>query len=207
VPSAVQPTALSLGQITRDIALAIQAVDARRPIARSARSETIYQPGIGPHTEAKTIELVIAELKSRTSTLYASARLSIPYPAMPRQRCDLFIPAQGGDWHLEVKLFRLIGDNGKPNDNMLMHILSPYPQHRSALTDCRKLMRSGFTGRLGILIYGYEHPDWPMNVALDAFERLASASATLSPRETALFQGLIHPIHKSGLVAGWELTP
>jgi len=27
-----------------------------------------------------------------------------------------------------------MGDNGKPNDNMLMHILSPYPAHRSALT-------------------------------------------------------------------------
>ena len=27
----------------------------------------------------------------------------------------------------EVKMLRLMGDNGKPNDNMLMHILSPYP--------------------------------------------------------------------------------
>jgi hypothetical protein len=39
-------------------------------------------------------------------------------------------------------MLRLMGDNGKPNDNMLMHILSPYPAHRSAVTDCAKLVRS-----------------------------------------------------------------
>jgi hypothetical protein len=49
-----------------------------------------------------------------------------------------------------------MGDNGKPNDNMLMHILSPYPSHRSALTDCQKLAASGFSGSLAILIYGYD---------------------------------------------------
>jgi len=47
-----------------------------------------------------------------------------------------------------VKMLRLMGDNSKPNDNMLMHILSPYPSHRSALTDCQKLAASGFQGHL-----------------------------------------------------------
>jgi hypothetical protein len=32
------------------------------------------------------------------------------------------------DWAIEVKMLRLMGDNHKPNDNMLMHILSPYPR-------------------------------------------------------------------------------
>jgi hypothetical protein len=205
LPNDATSIVLPLDHIIRDIAWAIAAVDARRPVARSARTEAIYQPGIGPHTEAKTLELVITELKSRTPEIYTDARLGIPYPAMPRQRCDLFIPAPRGNWHLEVKLFRLIGDNGKPNDNMLMHILSPYPQHRSAVTDCQKLLQSGFRGRLGILIYGYEHPDWPMHVALNAFERLASGSAALSSPAIARFQELVHPIHKSGIVAGWEL--
>jgi hypothetical protein len=34
-----------------------------------------------------------------------------------------------------VKMLRLMSDNNKPNDNMLMHILWPYLAHRSALTD------------------------------------------------------------------------
>lgn len=38
-------------------------------------------------------------------------------------------------------MLRLFGDNAKLNDNMLMHLLSPYPAHRSALTDCEKLAR------------------------------------------------------------------
>ena len=33
-------------------------------------------------------------------------------------------------------MLRFMGDNGKLNDNIVMHILSPYPEHRSALTDC-----------------------------------------------------------------------
>ena len=40
-------------------------------------------------------------------------------------------------------MMRLMGDNGKPNDNILTHILSPYPAQRSAITDCRKLAASG----------------------------------------------------------------
>jgi hypothetical protein len=55
-----------------------------------------------------------------------------------------------------------MGDNGKPNDNMLMHILSPYPKHRSALTDCQKLVGSGFEEAYALLIYGYDYDDWPM---------------------------------------------
>jgi hypothetical protein len=36
-------------------------------------------------------------------------------------------------------MLRIFGDNGKLNDNMLMHVLSFYPAHLSALTDCGKL--------------------------------------------------------------------
>jgi hypothetical protein len=50
----------------------------------------------------------------------------VPYPNAPRQKCDLLIsPNEGQPWAIEVKMLRFMGDNGKPNDNMLMHILSP----------------------------------------------------------------------------------
>ena len=51
-------------------------------------------------------------------------------------------PAPVWDWAIEAKMLRMFGDNGKLNDNMLMHVLSPYPAHRSALTDCGKLAHS-----------------------------------------------------------------
>jgi hypothetical protein len=50
-----------------------------------------------------------------------------------------------------------MGDNGKPNDNMLMHILPPYPNDRSAVPDCVKLVKSGLNGRKAILIYGFDY--------------------------------------------------
>lgn len=67
-------------------------------------------------------------------------------------------------------MLRMLGDNGKPNDNILMHILSPYPAHRSALTGCTKLLESGLPGRKAIIIFGYEYEDWPMTPAINAFE-------------------------------------
>jgi hypothetical protein len=111
----------------------------------------------------------------------------------------------GEEWFIEVKMMRLMGDNGKPNDNILTHILSPYPEQRSALTDCRKLLSSGFPGRHAIVIYGYEYPGWPLEPVISAFECLAQRDVTLSSRATAAFSELVHPIHGTGEVFGWEL--
>ena len=102
-------------------------------------------------------------------------------------------------------MVRMLGDNGKPNDNLITHILSPYSQHRSALTDCEKLLRSGFEGRQAILMYGYTHDDWPLEFAVDAFETLARSKYELSPRCSANFSGLCHPIHKEGGVHAWQI--
>jgi hypothetical protein len=95
-------------------------------------------------------------------------------------------------------MLRLMGDNGKPNDNMLMHILSPYPSHRSALTDCQKLAASGFSGSLAVLIYGYDYDALPMEPAVETFEQLAEHRVRLGPRQAASFGGLIHPVHRRG---------
>ena len=54
-------------------------------------------------------------------------------------------------------MLRLMGDNGKRNDKMLMDILSPYPNDRTGLTDCMKLVESGLNGRKAILIYGFDY--------------------------------------------------
>lgn len=88
---------------------------------------------------------------------------------------------------------------------MLMHILSPYPAHRSAVTDCKKLMASGFSARKGILIFGYESEEWPLRPAIDAFEALGSRAVALGPGAEAGFDGLMHPVHRSGAVFAWEL--
>lgn len=199
--------ALMLGRFVTEFAAAIAAADARQPQWVSTTSGKTYAPGIGPHTETQTVLLAMAELKERSPSLFADYRVSVPYPAKARQKCDLVLRAEGTEWALEIKMLRFMGDNGKPNDNILMHILSPYPAHRSAVTDTTKLLNSGFTGRKGIVIYGFDYPLWPMDPAIESFELLASARVRLGPRETAGFDNLVHPIHQRGRVFGWEVTP
>jgi hypothetical protein len=104
-------------------------------------------------------------------------------------------------------MLRLMGDNGKPNDNMLMHILSPYPHDRSALTDCRKLVQSNLPGRKAIIIYGFDYPKLPMDPAIAAFEVLARRWVGLSDRVVSFYDNLVHPVHKEGRVFGWEILP
>jgi hypothetical protein len=156
-----------LDQLVHDFAAGMAAVDALRPQAESARSERTYQPGIGPHSESATVEMVMQRLGADASLPYAdSFKLEVPYPSSPRSKCDLCLGhAPDWEWAVEFKMLRLMGDNGKPNDNILMHILSPYPKHRSALTDCEKLLDSGLRGRKAIVVFGYEYPEWPMEPA------------------------------------------
>ena len=144
-----------LDELTRYFATAMESVDARRPIASNARTGAPYSPGIGPHTERATVQLVPEEMERQGSIQVQGFQLEVPYPDTPWNKCDLCIGVgPDWDWAVEIKMLRLMGDNGKPNDNILMHILSPYPEHRSALTYCTKLANAGFTGRKALLIYG-----------------------------------------------------
>lgn len=102
-------------------------------------------------------------------------------------------------------MLRLMGDNGKPNDNMLMHILSPYSGDRSALTDCVKLAESGLPGRKAVVIYGFDYPTLAMDPAIEAFEVLANRWVHLGPRSVAAYEELVHPVHLAGRVFGWEI--
>ena len=95
-------------------------------------------------------------------------------------------------------MLRMFGDNGKLNDNMLMHVLSPYPAHRSALTDCEKLARSALPGGKAIVIFGYDYEGWAMDPAIEAFETLASERVTLGVRHAAGYAHLVHPSISAG---------
>lgn len=198
---------LELETIVADFAAALRRADARGPIAVNARSKAAFQPGIGPHSESQAVELVRAELELAWPDVYAGRlATAVRYPETPRQKCDLCIGAPDSwDWAIEVKLLRFFGDNGKLNDNILMHILSPYPAHRSALTDCVKLAGSVMGSRKAALVYGFDHPDWPLTPAMEAFAALAASKVHLGPARRAAFGGLVHPVHTSGEVFGWEI--
>jgi len=200
---------VSLAEIVADIAIAIKRIDTRRPQAANARTGALYQPGIGPHQETHAVALIARELELVETSRYGRRiRLDVPYPKPSRQKCDLCIGV--GDiqeWAIEVKMFRLMGDNGKPNDNMIGHILSPYPNDRSALTDCLKIATAPVAERKAIIIYGFDYPGLTMDLGIVAFERLASSLVRLGTRESMSYQDLVHPIHSAGRVFGWEVEP
>ncbi len=192
---------MELSQFVTSLAGGIEAADSEMPIAVNQRSGKPFRPGIGPHTESDTIQIAFAALSPGR---LPHALFEEPYPASPNQKCDIVFEGEPG-WAIEVKMLRMYGDNGKPNDNMLLHLLSPYPKHRSAVTDCAKLRDSGFSQRLAIVIYGYESERFPLSPAVNAFEILARNHVSLSERYETPFDGLVHPVHQSGSVYGWEL--
>ena len=160
---------IDLCAFVSDFAAALKAVDSDSPVAKSARNGAPYQPGIGPHTETHTVELVTNRLRSEPS--YATCTSDVPYPGVSRQRCDLcFGASPEWEWAIELKLLRMLGDNGKPNDNMITHILSPYPIHRSAVTDGEKLVSSALAGKKAVVIFGYDYDQYPMEPAIAGFE-------------------------------------
>lgn len=192
-----------LDRFTSVLADAIRAVDAASPIAVNKRSGAAFTGGIGPHSEEETFMMVIVKAKQLDPSWFLNIAFGVPYPVSPRQKCDLSVRTPAGALYIEGKLLRLKGDNGKPNDNVLMHILPPYQIHRSALTDCSKLERSGFRGLKAIAIIGYDYPDFPLFEAIEAFETLAAKSAALGARCESAFKGLVHPVHREGSVMAW----
>jgi len=196
-----------LRRLVSELARAAERVDSRRPVARNQRSGAAFEAGLGPHSESATFQLVANDMQAAAPSWCLRVDSSIPYPNAPRQKCDLRIHTAEGAILIEAKLLRLKGDNGNPNDNMLMHILSPYPAHRSALTDCRKLAASGFTEPMAVVILGYSYPDLPLEPAIDAFETLARHVAKVGDRCEAPFSGLCHRVHSAGSVLAWEVQP
>jgi hypothetical protein len=173
----------------------------------NARSGEAFQAGIGPHSEASAVKLIAGELEHYRPGRYKDlVAIAVPYSDRSRQKCDLCIGRYPDwDWAIEIMMLRRLGDNGKVNDNILMHILSPYPEHRSALTDCAKLAGSSMGNSKAILIYGFEQREWPLEPAIGAFETLARARTGLGPRHEATFRDLVHPFHNQGCVFGWQV--
>jgi hypothetical protein len=83
-----------------------------------------------------------------------------------------------------VKLARVGRDNGTYEDAVIKKILSPYADDRSAVTDCLKLVQSGFAGKRAVLIYGFEVPGRPLAWLINAFEAVAAQHVVLGPEQT-----------------------
>ena len=195
---------LELRQIVQDFAKGIELADAKAPKSKN------WRPGIGPHDEPDVIALVMSEIAARFPARYAAHKREVLYPGT-RQACDLCIgEAPDFSWAIEFKALRMLGDKGHTGTGRddVSKILSPYPQQRSALTDCDKLASLGLGQRQGLIIYAYDCEDYPAESIIEIFEFAANRKVRLGDRLSCPFLGLIHPVHQTGTVYGWELkTP
>jgi hypothetical protein len=194
---------MELERIVHDFALAMEAVDHRRPQAMSHRTAARpYRPGIGPFAEDDAVARTVAEMQAAGGTAYQNAHKR-RYPS-GGQTCDLAL-GERPDWAIEVKLARVGRDNGTYEDAAIKKILSPYAGDRSAVTDCVKLAHSGFEGRRAVLIYGFDDPDRPLLWLIEAFEAVAAMHVVLGPRAGAPLRDLVHPVFAAGGVFAWEV--
>ena len=63
--------------------------------------------------------------------------------------------------------------------------------------------QSGFDCRKAILVYGYDYPGRPLDPVLAALEKLAGLS--IGERHESELGELVHPVHRTGRVAAWEV--
>jgi hypothetical protein len=180
----------SLEAVVDAFASSLRAVDS------SGAAHKAFRPGIGPYGEADAIRAALEHV--RRDPQFSDART--------KRLPDVLIP---GQWALEFKIIRPFGDNGLPAEHWSENILHPYPGNTSSLGDCLKLILSGMSERKGIIVFGYEHaqPVVPLDPAVRSFELLAQhiLQIQLTPRVERRIDGLIHPVHQTLRVFGWEV--
>ena len=187
----------SLEQFIQDFANAVIAADHTRPQPADATSA---RPGIGTLPEAEALRLIASELEQSAPSRYGGRiSLDVPYPDAPDHTCSLCI---GGPskWILaaEVRLLRYVSEDGRLSGNILAH-------HRAAVDACVKLAASPLGESKAVIIYGFDDRQWPLDPAIDGFERLARAKVELGARCEAKFDNLWHPVYARGRAFGWSI--
>jgi hypothetical protein len=194
---------LALEDLVGAFAGAFARVDARAPVW-TTRTGTIYKPGLGPHPENAAVALVLAELAEDPDWSGVPCGQFINYPHQRGQVCDVWF-GEPADWVVEVKMARLRGDNGKPDDMTIKKVISPYARDHSAVSDAMKLAESDFDAEKAILIYGFDYPNQSVTPLIEAFETLADKTVKLGPRIEVDVGSLVHPVHAAGRVFGWRI--
>src|SRR3712207_5827236 len=109
----------SLAEVVSDFAKAFKAVDETSP--QGGSRSRVYQPGIGPLTEASAVSRALQHLKETDQPLRYQSASPKRYPES-LQQCDLVIP---DEWAIEFKLLRPFNDNGDEAEHWSENVLHP----------------------------------------------------------------------------------
>ena len=182
---------MELKEILTDITSAVVAIDGAREPFRA------FRPGVGPYGEPQLVKLLAIALNRIPKFHNAARTMRTP---------DLFIP---NEWALEFKIARPFGDNGKEAENWSVNLLHPYAGNVSTIGDCIKLQKYGGPERRAVIVLGYER--FPAKIDLlpliESFEQIARQvmGIDLPDRIELRRNGLVHPVHESLRLFGWEV--
>ena len=192
---------IPLEQFVLHFANAVIAADHTRPQTVDPETGALAKPGIGPLPTRRRFASLPWNWSWQSLSAYAgSISLDVPYPDAPDQTCSLCIGA-APEWAFaaEVRMLRYVSEDGRLNDNILAH-------HRAAVASCVRLAASPLGASKAVIIYGFDDRQWPLDPAIDGFERLARAKVELGSRCEAKFDNLWHPVYARGRAFGWTIA-
>ena len=191
-----------LKNFVEDFAKSMEVMDKILPPAVNVKTKKEYQKGIGPYQETLLIRHVVGNMIENNPSLYSNLKLEVKYPNQ-RGRCDVVV---NDNLFIEIKAVRKMRDNGTQEEFLVNHILSPYENDKSFLTDTKKLLDSEFIGEKAVVFYGYDYDEAPMDIIVGCYELIADKYfCKFKETYEHSFDGLIHPIHQRGKVKGYLL--
>jgi len=156
----------SLTSIVNRIASLLPHVDAAAPTGKiSQRTGAPYLPGLPALSETDARDLLV-EVWARSAPSdfepLGHIETEVPYPGLPRARCDLLFSTSGWtrqtpEWAIELKRIQFVGDNGKNNDFNVQKMLSPYLKDRSLIHDIERMKAHPLASRHAVIGYAFSY--------------------------------------------------
>ena len=159
-----------LKNFVEDFAKSMEIMDKILPPAVNVKTKKEYQKGIGPYQEKPFVKHVTNDMKTRNPELWSNITLEEKYPNERYKSCDVVV---NNNFFIEIKAIRKMRDNGTQEEFLVNHILSPYENDKSFLTDTKKLLNSDFEGEKAVVFYGYDYEVAPMDIIVGCYELIA----------------------------------
>lgn len=155
-----------LAGLCQRVADLLPEVDRSAPTGKvSPRTGSTYLPGVPALSETDFRDLLVRawctkypEELSPTGEI----RTEVPYPKLPRARCDLVFSTSTWrsprpEWAVELKRIQFVGDNGKNNDFNVQKMLSPYLKDRSLIHDIHRMRQHPLASKHAVIAYCFSY--------------------------------------------------
>jgi len=155
--------------------------------------------GITPHVESKVVKWILDN-----ESYFEGVESEVNYPGkFSKEKADFII----NDIAVEVKIIRQMGAvNKKLGDTWIKQLLSPIEEHRSSITDIKKLKEGFGNGIILIVVYDYVNDQTmkPDDIR-EMWERIATMNYRIKAKAEIQFELPVSNFHKKGNIYAWKI--